>query len=147
MRYAIALLFGIGMFLAVTLARPRRVTSRVGDYLSPDRRPVSGESPSRILVIVVQLAFVLVAREVSQSAVDAAARRAARPTADLLVVQERLTEELAAVVPGAHNVTASVESVSGTIDVRAAIEWAPPGPDLVPVVIRDQSVTPVGIPP
>ena len=52
-----------------------------------------------ILVIVVQLAFVLVAREVSQSAVDAAARRAARPTADLLVVQERLTEELAAVVP------------------------------------------------
>ena len=100
-----------------------------------------------ILVIVVQLAFVLVAREVSQSAVDAAARRAARPTADLLVVQERLTEELAAVVPGAHNVTASVESVSGTIDVRAAIEWAPPGPDLVPVVIRVQSVTPVGIPP
>jgi hypothetical protein len=48
-RYAIAVLFGIGMFLAVTLARPRRVTSRVGDYLSPDRHPASGESPSRII--------------------------------------------------------------------------------------------------
>ncbi len=49
MRYAIAFLFGIGMFLAVTLARPRRVTSRVGDYLNPDRHPASGESPSRII--------------------------------------------------------------------------------------------------
>ncbi|MCH8992579.1 MAG: hypothetical protein IIA44_12650, partial [Acidobacteria bacterium] len=49
MRYAIALVFGIGIFLAVTLARPRRVTSRVGDYLSPDRDPASGKSPSRII--------------------------------------------------------------------------------------------------
>ena len=100
-----------------------------------------------ILVIVVQLAFVLVAREVSQSAVDAAARRAARPAANLLVVQERLTEELEAVVPGAQKVAASVESVSGTINVRAAIEWAPPGPDLVPVVIRVESATLVVVPP
>ncbi|MCH8129979.1 MAG: hypothetical protein IIC70_08785 [Acidobacteria bacterium] len=100
-----------------------------------------------ILVIVVQLAFVLVAREVSQSAVDAAARRAARPAANLLVVQERLTEELEAVVPGAQKVAASVGSVSGTINVRAAIEWAPPGPDLVPVVIRVESATLVVVPP
>ncbi|GMQ85710.1 MAG: hypothetical protein BMS9Abin07_1278 [Acidimicrobiia bacterium] len=100
-----------------------------------------------ILVIVVQLSFVLVAREVSQSAVDAAGRRAARPAANLVVVQERLTEELEAVVPGAQEVTASVVSIDGTIDVRAAIEWAPPGPNLVPVVIRVQSATPVGFPP
>lgn len=49
MRYAIALLFGIGVFLVVTLPRPRRVTARVGDYLSPDRQQASGESQPRII--------------------------------------------------------------------------------------------------
>jgi len=100
-----------------------------------------------LLVIIVQLAFVLVAREVSQTAVDAAARRAARPSADLVAVEERLIAELGAVVPGAQDVVASVASTGERIDVAASITWAPPGPDLVPVVIHVEAATPAVVPP
>lgn len=100
-----------------------------------------------LLVIIVQLAFVLVAREVSQSAVDAAARRAARPAADLVAVEQRLVDELGAVVPGAQSVAASVQSTGERIEVVASISWAPPGPDLVPVVIQVEAAMPVVVPP
>lgn len=43
------MVFGIGMFLVVTLPRPRRVTARVGDYLSPDRQRASLEPQSRLV--------------------------------------------------------------------------------------------------
>jgi len=100
-----------------------------------------------LLVIIVQLAFVLVAREVSQTAVDAAARRAARSGTDLVAVEERLTVELAAVVPGAQEVEATVQSTGETVDVDAIINWAPPGPDLVPVVIKVRATVPLAVPP
>lgn len=100
-----------------------------------------------LLVVVVQLAFVLVAHEVSQSAVDAAARRAARPTADLVAIEQRLIEELNAVVPGAQQVEASVQTKGASIDVQASIAWAPPGPDLIPVVIHARATTPIAVPP
>ncbi len=100
-----------------------------------------------LLVVIVQAAFLVVARGVSQSAVDAAARRAARPAADLEVVAERLTAELASVVPGAHGVDVRVQAGAGGVDVGAAIDWAPPGPDLVPVVIRVEATALLGVPP
>jgi Flp pilus assembly protein TadG len=100
-----------------------------------------------LLLIIVQLAFVLVAREASQSAVDAAARRAALPSASLLEVEERLSAELEAVVPGAQAVDVSVRSNAGRIDVEASVDWAPPGPDLVPVAIRVHASTPVVVTP
>ena len=100
-----------------------------------------------LLVIIVQLAFVIVAREVARTAVDAAARRAARPAADLVQVEKRLTEELAAVVPGAQGVDASVRLTAEDVEVDAKITWAPPGPDLVPVVIRVESTAQLVVPP
>ena len=100
-----------------------------------------------LLVIIVQLAFVLVAREVSQTAVDAAARRAARPSADLIAVEQRLSSELASVVPGAQHVEASVWTNGERVDVGATIMWAPPGPELVPVVINVEATSVVVVPP
>lgn len=100
-----------------------------------------------LLVIIVQLAFVVVAHSTVGAAVDAAARRAARPGADLGQVEDRLTLELTSVVPGAQEVEASVAADAGTIDVAAAVSWAPPGPDLVPVVIRAHSSAPQIVPP
>ena len=100
-----------------------------------------------LLVIIVQLAFVLVAREVSQSAVDAAARRAARDSTGLVEIQDRLTTELAAVVPGAHEVTASVRIEDHRVEVSADVFWAPPGPELVPVVIHVEARVPQVVPP
>jgi Flp pilus assembly protein TadG len=100
-----------------------------------------------LLVIVVQLAFVLVAHQTLTAAVDAAARRAARPAADLAQIEDRLASELASVVPGAQTVEASVAATVGTVDVEASIVWAPPGPDLVPVTIRSRASVPRIIPP
>ena len=100
-----------------------------------------------LLVLVVQLAFVLVAREVSQSAVAAATRRAALPGADLVDVQERLSTELGGVVPGAQQVDVLVQSSGTAVQVDAAITWAAPGPDLIPVVIRVRGTAPVVVPP
>ncbi len=100
-----------------------------------------------LLVVVVQLAFVLVAREVSQSAVDAAARRAARDTANLTEIHDRLTAELEAIVPGASAVSATILAEDATINVAAEIDWAPPGPDLIPVVIHVEARVPQVVPP
>ncbi len=100
-----------------------------------------------LLVIIVQLAFVLVAKEVAGTAVDAAARRAARPAADLVQVEERLSAELERVVPGAEGVEASVRLVAEDVEVKATITWAPPGPDLLPVVIHVESTAVIAVPP
>lgn len=100
-----------------------------------------------LLVIIVQLAFVLVAREVAETAVDAAARRAARPAADLVQVEERLRAELERVVPGAEGVEATVRLVAEDVEVQATITWAPPGPDLIPVVIHVESTAAISVPP
>jgi Flp pilus assembly protein TadG len=100
-----------------------------------------------LLVIVVQLAFVLVVHETVGTAVDAAARRAARPAADLAQIQERLASELGNVVPGAQSVEATVAATAGTVDVEASVAWAPPGPDLVSVVVHSRASVPQIIPP
>lgn len=100
-----------------------------------------------LLVIVVELAFVLVAHGTVGAAVDAAARRAARPAADLARVEERLATELGSVVPGAHAVEATVAVADGRVDVEASVDWAPPGPDLVPVTIRARASAPQIVPP
>jgi Flp pilus assembly protein TadG len=100
-----------------------------------------------LLVIIVQLAFVLVAHATVGTAVDAAARRAARPGADLARVEQRLTSEISGVVPGAREVQSSVVADDGVIDVEATVTWAPPGPDLVPVLIRAHASTPQIEPP
>lgn len=100
-----------------------------------------------LLVIVVQLAFVVVAQATAGAAVDAAARRAARPAADLPQIERRLLTELGAVVPGAHSVEATVAIRDGTVEVEASIVWSPPGPDLVPVHIRSRASAPQVVPP
>ncbi|MEN8113628.1 MAG: hypothetical protein ABFS21_04520 [Actinomycetota bacterium] len=100
-----------------------------------------------LIVIVTQVAFAVVARDTTEAAVSAAARRAGRPGADLNVERARLTEELSRVVAGATDVTAVVESDGSRVSVRAGLRWMPPGPDLVPITIRASSSAPVVVPP
>jgi hypothetical protein len=64
-----------------------------------------------------------------------------------VAIEQRLIEELSAVVPGAQEVDASVRAKGESIDVQASISWAPPGPDLIPVVIQARASTPIVIPP
>jgi hypothetical protein len=100
-----------------------------------------------LIAMIVQVAFVVVARDAAQTAVTAAARRAGRPGADLDAERIRLADDLARIVPGATDVTASVETGSATVTARASMRWAPPGPDLIPVTLRADAIAPLVIPP
>lgn len=100
-----------------------------------------------LIVIVTQVAFLIVARDATGAAVSAAARRAARPGVDLSAERARLAEDLGRVVAGAEDIVASVDSDGALVTVRAGLRWLPPGPDLVPIVIRASSTAPVVVPP
>ncbi len=100
-----------------------------------------------LLVVVVQTAFLLVARDVAASAVAAAARRAAREGAVPGHERDRLLTELATTVPGAAAIEAEVVRRGDDVVATAAFAWRPPGPDLVPVVVRVHAAVPAASPP
>lgn len=100
-----------------------------------------------LIAIVTQVAFVVVARDTAQTAVTAAARRAGRPDADLGVERARLAEELARVVPGAAEVTTSLEAKATAVTASASIQWSPPGPDLIPITLHATATAPMVVPP
>ena len=100
-----------------------------------------------LIAVVTQVAFVVVARDTAQTAVTAAARRAGRPGADLTLERSRLADELSRVVPGATAVAADLESDDGAVTARAAIQWSPPGPDLVPITLHAEATSLMVVPP
>jgi len=100
-----------------------------------------------VLVLIVQVAFVVVAHDVAATAAAAAARRAARSGADPAAAQERLTAELTSALPGAGDVVASVRVDATAAEAVAAFDWRGPGPDVVPIRIVVRSRVPVGVPP
>ncbi len=100
-----------------------------------------------LIAIVVQVAFVVVARDAAQTAVTAAARRAGRPGADFDAERIRLAADLARIVPGATDVMASIEGGPTAVTARASIDWAPPGPNLIPLTLHATATAPLVIPP
>ena len=100
-----------------------------------------------LLTLVVQVAFVIAARNAAESAVAASARRAARPGADLDAEETSLDAVLAATVPGAHDIVVGVDVSQTTSVASASFEWDPPGPDWLPIIIRVESAVPVLTPP
>ena len=100
-----------------------------------------------LIAIVTQVAFVVIARDTAQTAVAAAARRAARPGAELTVERSRLADELTRVVPGATGVAADVESGDGSVTARASIQWSPPGPELIPITLHAEATSLSVVPP
>lgn len=100
-----------------------------------------------LIVIITQVAFVVVAQNTARTAVSAAARRAGRPGSEAAVEQQRLTEELTRIVPGASDVAAFIEYHETGVAARAVIRWVPPGPDLVPITLRVDAVAPLVVPP
>lgn len=100
-----------------------------------------------LLVVLAQAAFLLVARDTSQTAVSAAARRGGRPGADLGAEAGRLAAELRAALPGAVGVAASMRQVDDTVVAEAEFGWRAPGPNLFPITIRVSADAPVVVPP
>ena len=100
-----------------------------------------------LLALIVQVAFVVVARNAAEAAVAASARRAARPGTDLGQEQASLAAVLAATVPGAHDLRVAVTSDGEQGRAEARFAWDPPGPDWLPIRIAVDAEVPVVAPP
>jgi hypothetical protein len=100
-----------------------------------------------LLALVVQAAFVVVARNAAEAAVAASARRAARPATNLADEQAALAAVMAATVPGARNVAVAVSRDGDTGRARASFAWDPPGPDWLPIEMHVEAAVPMGAPP
>ncbi len=100
-----------------------------------------------LLTLLVQVAFAVAARNAAEGAVGAAARRAARPGADVARVEAQLANALAASLPGMRRASESVEVAGGTAYAQAEISWEPPGPGWATLTFRVAARVPVLEPP
>lgn len=100
-----------------------------------------------LLTLVVQVAFVVVARNAAETAVAASARRAARPGAAIGEEQAALEAVLAATVPGARNLRVAVSRDGERSEATARFRWDPPGPSWVPITLRVRASAPLVTPP
>lgn len=100
-----------------------------------------------LLVVIAQAAFLVVARDTTQTAVNAAARRAGRPGANLGAERSRLADELRSAVPGAVGVAATIERIGDDVVAEVRFAWRAPGPNLIPITMRVGSTAPIVVPP
>ena len=100
-----------------------------------------------LLVVIAQAAFLVVARDTTQTAVNAAARRAGRPGANLGAETSRLANELRSAVPGAIGVAATIERIGDDVVAEVRFAWRAPGPNLIPITMRVGSSAPIIVPP
>jgi hypothetical protein len=100
-----------------------------------------------LLILLVQVAFLAIARNAAATAVDASVRRVAMAPATLDDERVRLLRDVHATIPGTVGV--QVELARDGVSVRGMLsfEWQPPGPYLFPVSITVERQTPVVVPP
>lgn len=100
-----------------------------------------------LLTALVQLAAAMTARSAADAAVAAATRRAALPETDLAAEEARLITTIAAIVPGAQNVTVSLESGGESARGTVRFYWVPPGPVFAPFTIIVDAEVPIAVAP
>ena len=100
-----------------------------------------------LLMLVVQLAFLVVARNAAATAVDASVRRVAVMPASLAEERDRLIRDVQATVPGTADLQVVIEQHGSTVHGSLSFDWQPPGPDLLPVSISVYRQAPIVIPP
>lgn len=99
-----------------------------------------------VLTLIVQIGVLVVARGAAATALEGALRRAV-VTGDVSVAEQRLGRDLRATIPGTADAEISVtvddEAMTGTV----SFDWAPPGPNLVPIRISITRTAPLVVPP
>jgi len=88
-----------------------------------------------LLTVIVQLGFLVLARNVAATSVDAALRKAVSADLSEAAVEEGLARDVRAIVPGANDVIVDVAIDSTAVVALVRFRWIPPGPDLVPVTM------------
>lgn len=88
-----------------------------------------------LLMVIVQIGFLVLARNVAATSVDAALRKAVAANMSDEAVQDGLERDVGAVVPGANDISVAVTSDVSSVTALVRFRWLPPGPDLVPVTV------------
>lgn len=99
-----------------------------------------------LLLVIVQIGFLVAARSLATTAVEASARRVAAG-ADIEMERARIANELDASVPGVEVRSVSIRAVGTTVRVVVEAGWTAPGPDLVPVTFDLASTRPMTVAP
>ena len=89
-----------------------------------------------LMLLIVQLGFLVLARNVAATSLDAALRRAVAADLGEGTVKRGLERDVLAVVPGASNVRVGVVVEGDIVRAEVRFRWLPPGPDLVPVNVQ-----------
>jgi hypothetical protein len=100
-----------------------------------------------LLTLVVQIAFLVIARNAAATAVDATVRRIAITPMSLDDERGRLARDVQATVPGTADLEILLEQDGTVIYGSISFKWRPPGPDLLPVTISVERSAPVVVPP
>jgi hypothetical protein len=87
------------------------------------------------MTLIVQLGFLVLARNIAATSVDAALRKAVASDMAEVVVRSGLERDVRAVVPGATEISVDVTTSQTAIMALVRFRWVPPGPDLLPVTV------------
>jgi hypothetical protein len=87
------------------------------------------------MTLIVQLGFLVLARNIAATSVDAALRKAVASDMAEIVVRSGLERDVRAVVPGATEISVDVTTSQTAIMALVRFRWVPPGPDVVPVTV------------
>lgn len=88
-----------------------------------------------LLTLIVQLGFLVLARNIAATSVEAALRKAVVNETAEAAVQAGLERDVRAVVPGATEIVVDISSDRVVMSALVRFKWVPPGPDLVPVTV------------
>jgi hypothetical protein len=88
-----------------------------------------------LVLLIVQIGFLVLARNVAATSVDAALRKAVVTQMSAEMLQEGLERDVLAVVPGASDVRVEVTGEADVVSALVRFRWLPPGPDLVPLTV------------
>jgi hypothetical protein len=100
-----------------------------------------------LLMLVVQVAFLVIARNAAATAVDASVRRVAIAPSSIEEEHNRLVRDVRATVPGTADLQVVLEQDGRVVHGTLSFDWNPPGPDLLPVSITVERRVPVVVPP
>jgi hypothetical protein len=88
-----------------------------------------------LVTLIVQLGFLVLARNVAATSVEAALRRAVSADLSEEIVEDGLARDVRAIVPGANDVLVDVEIDATMVVAQVRFRWIPPGPDFVPMTM------------
>jgi len=100
-----------------------------------------------LLTLIVQIGFLVLARNAVAVGLEAAVRRGGVTGEDLGAARDRLSRDLSVMVPGSSDIEIDVRSDGRTVTGVVSFDWTPPGPDLVPIRVSVTRQASVVVPP